>query len=177
MEPLYRVELGTILNELGDQIMLDVEMSLEPFTVGTETFSPVSPAHVHISLTNTGAGVVAQGTITVDLTATCCRCLGDFVLQSVGDVEGFYVTPSHAKQLPEEQEYEFIHDHAIDLMPALLAAMTVDLPFAPLHDPECAGICPTCGADRNVDPCDCLEEADGSPFAALGDLFHTEDGE
>ncbi|MDO9557015.1 MAG: YceD family protein [Coriobacteriia bacterium] len=175
MEQAYRVELGAILDDLGGQISLTEEVSLEPMIIGSETFTPVAPAQLSVSLTNTGAGVVVQGTVAVDLKATCVRCLCEFTLHSLGEVEGFYISPSHAKQLPEEQEYELIHDRSIDLMPALLAALTIDLPFAPVHDEGCAGICPKCGADRNVVSCHCADEVADTPFGALRDLLSAQD--
>jgi hypothetical protein len=53
-----------------------------------------------------------------------------------------------------------------------LSALVLEAPFAPLHDAECAGICPTCGADLNEGPCGCEAQVDGAhPFAGLGDLF------
>jgi uncharacterized protein len=29
------------------------------------------------------------------------------------------------------------------------------VPFAPVCRPDCAGLCPVCGADRNTNPCHC----------------------
>lgn len=175
MEQRYRVELSAILDDLGEQIVLDEDVEMETIVVGSETFVPVAPAHVAVSLTNTGAGIVAQGTVEVDLQATCARCLVEFTLHGVGVVEGFYVMPSHADELPDEQDFELIADRSIDLMPALEAALTVDLPFAPVHDESCAGICPTCGVNRNESTCGCAEDVEQSPFADLKSLFTPEE--
>jgi uncharacterized protein len=30
----------------------------------------------------------------------------------------------------------------------------------PLCRPDCKGLCPRCGSDRNAAPCDCREEGD-----------------
>jgi len=38
--------------------------------------------------------------------------------------------------------------------------LQLEIPLKPLCRPECKGLCPTCGADRNVAPCDCREEGD-----------------
>jgi uncharacterized protein len=175
MEQRYRVDLSTILDELGAQIALDENVELDPIIIGSETFIPVAPAHVTVTLINTGAGVVAQGAINIDLNSACSRCLREFILPAVGNVEGFYVSPAHSDQLPEEQDYELIADRSIDLMPTLVAALTIDLPFAPVHDPECKGICPTCGIDRNEGSCRCSSETANEPFAALRDLFPSDE--
>jgi uncharacterized protein len=73
--------------------------------------------------------------------------------------------------MPEEQEVELIADDmTVDLEPAVTQELVVDLPFAPLHDPDCRGICPACGADRNVSECGCVAESAPSPFDVLKDL-------
>lgn len=40
----------------------------------------------------------------------------------------------------------------IDLEPILRDAVVLELPFTPLCRPDCAGLCPECGADLNRDP-------------------------
>jgi uncharacterized protein len=32
------------------------------------------------------------------------------------------------------------------------------LPLKPICSPDCRGLCPSCGANRNTDPCDCADE-------------------
>jgi uncharacterized protein len=54
----------------------------------------------------------------------------------------------------------------------------LEAPFAPLHDEECAGICPECGADLNQGPCGCETAVRGPhPFAALEGLLEGTDSE
>ncbi|TLM81247.1 MAG: hypothetical protein FDZ75_07980 [Actinobacteria bacterium] len=85
--------------------------------------------------------------------------------------EGFYLRPGDTAPAEEEAE-KVAPDGTIDLAPALVAALTVEAPFAPLHDEECLGLCPECGVDLNETTCDCAEEPDGShPFAALQGLL------
>ena len=47
------------------------------------------------------------------------------------------------------------------------------VPDAPLCRPDCAGLCPTCGADRNVGPCDCDTAVRDERWAALDQLRWT----
>jgi uncharacterized protein len=34
-------------------------------------------------------------------------------------------------------------------------AIFLELPLAPLCRPDCQGLCPECGADKNEAPCEC----------------------
>jgi uncharacterized protein len=165
------IDVKDILDELAETIGVDTEFPLEPLVLGTETFVPVRDAHVDVTVTYTGTGqVVAHGHVDVDVTTQCSRCLKDFTFTTSGDVEGFYVRPGHDEEIPEEQEVEYIHDRSIDVLPAVRSALILELPFAPLHDDACAGICATCGADLTDGTCDCEPDRPDSPFAALKDL-------
>lgn len=170
------VDVKDILDELADTVDVDVEFPLDPIELGAVTFVPIRPAHVKASVTYTGSGqVVAHGNVTVDVTTQCSRCLVDFVMTVAGDVEGFYVRPGHDAEIPEEQEVEYIHDNLIDLLAAIRSSIILDLPFAPLHDETCPGICASCGADLVDGPCGCEPGLDDSPFAALKDLIQEPD--
>lgn len=176
MEP-YRIDVSSIVENIGESVDIASPYPLAEYRVGADVFRLENPAEVSVSVTNTGAGIVASGTVTAQVDAACVRCLCEFSLHVVGEVQGFFVRPGENVDLPEEQEVEFIaEDDVIDLAPSLHAAIVLETPFAPLHDPECAGICSQCGADLNVAPCECEPiEEDANPFAKLRDLLPPEE--
>jgi len=150
---------------------LQFDLPVEPFAVGLEDFTPLGPAHVDALLTNTGAGIVGSGEISIDLEVACSRCLRLFPLHVDGTIEGFYVLPDRASSLPEDQDYELIEARSLDIGPSLVAAIVIALPMAPLHDEECKGICAHCGTDLNESTCSCVNERADSPFSALEGLL------
>lgn len=177
---VYRVDVTPLLDEYGASVPVDAPFPLESYQVGEDHYALAEPASVDATITNTGAGMVATGTVVARVDATCARCLCTFRLDVRADIEGFFVLPGQDVDLPEEQEVEFIdEDGVIDLAHALRAAIVLETPFAPLHDPECVGICATCGTDLNVGECECspIEPATGHPFAKLKDLLPPEQGE
>lgn len=49
----------------------------------------------------------------------------------------------------------------VDLVPALREELLLEIPSFPLCSVDCAGLCPKCGARRDVEACDCrFEERD-----------------
>ncbi|HEY5540927.1 MAG TPA: DUF177 domain-containing protein [Coriobacteriia bacterium] len=169
----YRVDVQSILEVLAETIEVSDDLPLDTFEVGTEVFKPQGPAHFDVTLTNTGTAIVGMGKVRLPVLATCARCLAEFPVVIEGEVDGFYIRPGQEEGLPDEQQIEYIDfDHHVDILPAVMAALILEAPFAPLHDENCAGICATCGADLNEGPCGCQEPADDShPFAALRDLL------
>ena len=51
----------------------------------------------------------------------------------------------------------------IDLSHPLRDEILLAVPMGPVCRPDCAGICPTCGRNRNVTPCDCERPAGETP--------------
>jgi uncharacterized protein len=148
--------------------------------VGDNDFVLRAPAPFSVAVTNAGAGIVAHGSIAADVTGVCARCLCEFPLRIEGEVVGFYL--EQGSEPPEAEETDQVDrvdsDGSIDLSPALLAALVVEAPFAPLHDDECKGLCTSCGEDLNLGPCGCENEpSDEHPFAGLKDLLTDESAE
>lgn len=167
----YPITTRGVSDALGSQRVVADEIEIGDVHLGEQLFTPVGPASFDVTLTYTGVGIVAAGKVSARFRTECVRCLQDYELDVTGDVEGFYVDAAHASGIPAEQEYEPLVDYGIDLQPALIQALVVELPFAPLHTPECAGICPRCGADLNEGPCGCEPEEPESPFAKLKDVL------
>lgn len=163
-----------VLDALSDSRVISDTLDLTEVRLGEDVFTPLTPADFSVTLSNTGAGIVASGTARATFRAQCVRCLREYDADFVAEVDGFYVEVGDDADLPEEQEREFITDDRIDLEPAVVQSLVLALPFAPLHSPDCAGICPSCGADLNEGPCGCAPETGGSPFAALKDLLPVE---
>ena len=169
----YQVDLTDIAEELGGSIVLDDDVSLDDIHVGATVFVSVKPGHVSATLTNAGDSVMLYGTVTAAFDTECVRCLETFTLHVEANLEGLYMAAENAAETSEDQEWEPLPANGIiDLLPAIDAALRLELPFAPLHAQDCAGICPTCGVNVNETECSCPDdEVEPGPFDALKSLF------
>ncbi len=119
---------------------------------------------VDLMLDAVPGGVVASGTITAPWRGPCRRCLADASGTIRADVREVF-----EEEHDPEQTYPIRGDQ-LDLEPLARDAVLLELPQAPLCREDCAGICPTCGADRNVAPCHCTATAPDPRWAALDAL-------
>ncbi len=166
----YLVDLRDILEAPGLSLDVQEEYPLAELVVGGEVFPLTGPVSVAATITNAGEGYVLTGSVAAEVNATCSRCLCEFHLQLEGELEGLWVRPT--AETTEDVSGFVSENGAIDLSEALLAGLVVEVPFAPVHDLECAGLCPTCGADLNVEACDCADVPDvDHPFASLSRLL------
>ena len=108
--------------------------------------------------------VKARFTARAEASFVCIRCTKEWL----GPVE------ARAEQyfgfIPDEDGY-CIEDDSVDVGPPAQDELALALPAAPLCSSECKGLCPTCGTDLNVEPCDGHGDEPDSPFSVLKDLF------
>jgi len=92
------------------------------------------------------------------------RCLAD-----VGGTLEVPIREVYSDHPIEGETWPVKGDH-IDAEPLLRETVLLSLPVAPVCDEACAGLCPTCGADRNVDPCGCDADVRDDRWAVLDQL-------
>ena len=117
------------------------------------------------------------GTVSTVLELTCSRCLEPFRLpvDSIFDVR--YLP--HSENTGEEREVEeddlsdsFYRDDVIDLGQLMEEQFYLALPMKPLCRAACKGLCANCGANLNVETCDCQVRWEDPRLAALKALMN-----
>jgi uncharacterized protein len=149
----------------GDQSRERVEVEIEPLVLGGQEYAP-EPALVpaDLTVTKTSSGTVMDVSFRVRLEGPCFRCLADTGLEVAIDAQEY-----HAAKPGEDEELRspYVADDLLDLSAWAHDALALELPDKILHDPDCAGLCPVCGKDLNVEP-HTHEEQRGDPrWAAL----------
>ncbi|MGH8999805.1 MAG: YceD family protein [Acidimicrobiia bacterium] len=123
-----------------------------------------SPLDLELRLEALVGGVVVSGRVRGRWAAACSRCLApverdfDLRLREVFEED------------PVEEETYPLRNEEVDLEQPLRDLVVPDLPHVPLCHPDCAGLCPSCGANRNEDSCACDTRARDPRWDALRDL-------
>ena len=111
-------------------------------------------------------GFVLTGELSVSGEIACSRCLAPVAFSRKGEVSWSFA-PAHRRPTEEETELTegdldvvWYEDFVVPFDPLVEEQLQLELPMKPLCRPDCRGLCPTCGADRNTVPCECREEGD-----------------
>ena len=134
-----------------------------------------------VALLRTGHGILADGTFETTLPAECSRCLEDTSTTIAArfqeefiptvDVRTGAVLPAD----PQTETFPIDEYHVLDVGEAIRQHVLMAAPLQPLCGPECRGLCPECGRNRNEGSCACQPDLDSSPFAALRQLIDPAD--
>jgi len=84
---------------------------------------------------------------------------------------------SPVDRVPREDEDEALlidAHHILDLREVIRQALWLATPMDLLCRPDCAGLCPTCGGNRNLGECQCDQEAIDPRWLALQELLSKE---
>ena len=128
-----------------------------------------SPVELDLRLEAVMEGVLVTGSAEAGLEGECARCLepvDDTV--EVDFQELFLYDDSEGDEL--EEDVSRLEGDLLDLEPVLRDAVVLALPFQPLCQDDCPGLCPDCGARLADDPDHRHDEPVDPRWAALADL-------
>ena len=144
------------------------------------TEARVTSIEADITATHTNPGAYLEGEADARVEVECSRCLRVFEAPVHAEfAEQYYATfgVEHGEPLADApRDAKTIgSDFRIDVTPLLREELILATPFAPLHRPDCKGLCPVCGKDLNDDP-HVHEEPVDERLAKLAKLkeFHAE---
>lgn len=129
---------------------------------------------VHLRVGVEGAEVVVGGVIEATVPQTCGRCLEAFPVGVHAPVDlRFVPRPAGGDTIElstDDFETGFYAHDQLDLAAVVQTETTLALPMKPLCRPDCRGLCPVCGGNRNLAACPCPDRSPDSRFAALKGL-------
>ena len=123
-----------------------------------------------------GEEIRLHGHVETHVECTCDRCLGPVQLPVKSDFDLTYrpmATIARDGEVVEVSGDElgvgFFSGAGIEVADVVAEQVNLFMPMQIICTPECRGLCPICGANRNLEACRCGEAAHDSPFAALVD--------
>jgi len=129
-----------------------------------------SPIEFDIRLEAVVEGVLVTGTARAALAGECVRCLEQIRSEITADFQELFVYDDEDEPGDEDGETSRLEGDLVDLEPLLRDAVVLTLPFQPLCQDDCPGLCVECGARLADDPGHEHEAAVDPRWAALQQL-------
>lgn len=131
-----------------------------------------SDVELDLRLESVMEGVLVSGTVRGQAVGECVRCLDEVVDDVDIEVQELFTYSERAAIAAAEGEEDLreLDGDLIDVEPVLRDAVVPALPFQPLCQQDCPGLCSQCGARLADDPQHAHEIIDPR-WAALGGLL------
>jgi uncharacterized protein len=164
---------GLFIHFLADQSRLE-EISRER-PLG---FVPTGPLEVEGELIKSGQDILFKGRIRGEIGLACGRCLEPFLktldlpVRSEWRLLAAQAKPSGKEGVSQIEDLEtgLTQEGILDLQERILEEVMLSIPILPLCADKCLGLCPVCGENRNIHPCNCKPNRGNNPFSVLKGL-------
>ena len=139
----------------------------EVFNTPEEDFRVAAPVVFGADVRKDQGKVRITGRVTTELEANCSRCLEPFRIPVDSAFDLLYLPVSDPAAVAGGEDHQlgdddtsaaFYEDETIDLAQLMREQFYLALPMKPLCRPDCQGLCPVCGTNRNFDTCACQPE-------------------
>jgi uncharacterized protein len=124
-------------------------------------------------------GFVLNGRVVFDGVTACARCLAPVAFRRASETSWVFA-PAHEKPRedknaaktdkgdpddglelsPEDLDVLYYDDLVVSFDPLVEEQVQLEVPLKALCREDCRGLCPMCGADRNLAPCACQPPSD-----------------
>lgn len=130
--------------------------------------------NVRLHVSRDGDDVVVVGEIGASVPLTCGRCVEEFRVDVRPAVDVRYLPrPALTDDVQlgsDDLDLDFYANDELNLAALIETETTLALPMKPLCRPDCQGLCPVCGGNRNAVQCACPQRPPDPRLAALKDL-------
>jgi uncharacterized protein len=133
-------------------------------------FRQAAPLKIDATAELLGAEIRIRGHLATRLEASCDRCLGAVAIPVEHDFDLFY---RPVKTIAKEEEIEIsevvlgIGCFSGEGSELATEQVILSVPMKVICRADCRGLCPVCGANRNLVSCHCPRPREDSPFASL----------
>ena len=150
----------------AEGLEIDRALELQPIALSGDS-APVEKVRLAGSFRRSRGEVVFRGTIEATVSLICSRCAVPVTLPLSGSCHRIYRKgpigrPASEREIDEEDLAVTPFDgFRIDLAETAREEIYLLVPLKPLCGESCAGLCPRCGANRNLVSCECARDASG----------------
>ena len=134
----------------GDERAVEKEIALLGFDLGGQAYVPAPDCvTVALKVAQTVSGAVLHLRFDAHLAGPCVRCLAPAML----DLHILAHEYQDSKPVPgDDLSTVYVEDDILDLSQWARDEVALALPEQILCRPDCAGLCPACGKDLNLEP-------------------------
>jgi uncharacterized protein len=150
MNRSHKVDISGLLTGNRQVMVVADEVPIEPF----EGIVFPEPARVQLELHKADSMLAVAGSVDAHVHGQCDACLED-VDRSVHVELDERLDPAHGRDVEPFGESNVLTGERLDVADLAQQSVLSALPMGLRCSPQCRGLCPVCGANRNAGECSC----------------------
>ena len=166
-EQLRRLELRSIDVPSGSARTLEAPVPIDPIRFGGQAYLPEPAApELRLDVVRVASGWHFRLRGAVSVLGPCWRCLEPARIDVAFDATEIAMEGADDPELSSL----YLEDDALGVSDWARDAVVEAMPAVVVCTEDCAGLCPSCGANLNEGPCGCAPATPDSRWAALAEL-------
>lgn len=161
------LDLTRLFENEGEELLFSHSLDLSSFEQ-SGIHPLLAPVKISGKAQNTAGIVTLSYTARYTLDMPCDRCLTPVTRQRV--LKSSTVAVRRLEN-EEHDDYLVLPDAVVNLDELVFTDLVLELPSKNLCGENCKGLCPECGANRNIAPCTCPQTAGDPRLRALRELL------
>ncbi len=167
------IELSDILSVTNKELDIPASIEMNRFVSKTDDYEIISKSPFTVHLKNTGKKKLSISFETVvSLNIPCSRCLADVRNDIHIEVNKIIDMNESDHEEIDLDEQSFIEGKELNLEMLIYKEILVNLPMKVLCSENCKGICNRCGANLNLQSCDCDTTELDPRMSKIRDIFN-----
>ncbi len=143
----FVVDVARLGRRPGSMMPLHEQRS-SPRRIGLDlvAIAPHAAVQLDLRVEAVSEGVLVSGVVSAPTAGECARCLQPLTGDIEVELTELFAYPDSATDAStDDDEIGRVVDDLVDLEQAIVDAVGLALPLAPLCEPDCPGLCPDCG--------------------------------
>jgi uncharacterized protein len=162
------IDLAALRLKPGEVRERRVEVALDPFVLGGQRYELLPhPAVADVEISEASGGMVFTVSLGAMLSGPCMRCLGH------AEIALHVAAREYHDPMADPSEglgSDYVVDDELDVSAWARDLVALELPEQIVCREDCAGLCPVCGKDLNVEPHEHNERIADPRWAPLEEL-------
>lgn len=168
-----KISLTKLFAQDGKSEKYEISLTSETFSIGGQDYRVIEKHPVILGLTHEGNRVITiTGSADLTMEIPCARCLTPVAIpfQLEFDLQ-IDLNLSEEEREEKEEDSSFVEGDELDVEELVRNELIVQWPIRVLCKDDCKGICSRCGANLNIQTCDCDTTGLDPRMAAIKDIF------
>ena len=163
---MMNINIAELNNDLGRELAFSFAMTAAELDALRDDYAFAGPIEVAGKVVYTGTCWRVSGRIKAVKTYVCDRCLKECRLEQEHEFSEDYV-----REHGNDTSDNVIAGDIIDIQDMIRDTLLAAQPLSNLCQPDCKGLCPTCGHNLNDGDCGCEHFVPDPRLAALQQLL------
>ncbi|NDI33433.1 YceD family protein [Chengkuizengella sediminis] len=154
-----------------DPVVIQQSLSVTDLVSNHKEILNITPLEVDLQVKMDFEVARVWGTCNGQIRYICSRCLKEYNKTLQINIQEALTQNSEIAKSDPEESIQLVTSDEVDIEPYIRESFLLELPYAPICEESCEGLCPTCGINKNESSCTCKQDQIDPRLAKLKDFY------